>query len=243
MTWEAALQGLIFVIGIIGLILLLLGAVLFAYMLLKRTQDNSRGEFKYGSIVVKLPGPIVLCGVGIVAIVVSVSLYEPSGAQATDDGPPSHTSTPPPSAASSTASPPTASSSITPPVTAFVVDDPQQDAGVHGDFPMSGRSPDLNGDELWIFVRSDGPTGGLVYYKTSDNPIPVSAGTWATQQASLGSDEDIGMWFDLVAVRANPACQALILNVKPDSGGNLIVGRDLPVGCSELAVRRVKKTG
>ena len=72
------MQTIVVGLGIVGILLALLGGGLFMYAIVKRTRDDSRGSLRYGSTEVNIPGPIVLCLVGIAAVVASAFLYAPS---------------------------------------------------------------------------------------------------------------------------------------------------------------------
>jgi hypothetical protein len=218
----------------IGILLVLLGAAAFIYMLVKRIKDDSEGSVKMGTVELKIPGAAFMCFLGLVAI--GGGIYFGPNSTGAEIGPGSAISSSSPQEVPVGPSPSSA-------IPTFSFDQPTEGAPVRGDFTLLGKSPDLKGDVLWIFVQSESPSGGRVYYKTSEAPVPVEDGSWATTQSNLGGDGDVGIIFTLVAVRANPTCSNAVIAVQPDSEGNLIVGQNLPEGCLQLGVRHVKKVG
>ena len=123
----------------------------------------------------------------------------------------------------------------------FGFDEPAQFATVSAAFPVSGTAATLGDDTLWMFVISDTAEGPEpVFYKTTDSPIPIADGRWATRQGPLGAPGDEGYQFTLVAVRAAERCSQAITRPAPNKDGDVIF-KTLPDGCSELGRLTVTK--
>ena len=123
----------------------------------------------------------------------------------------------------------------------FGFDEPDPFATISGAFTVRGTAPPLEGDTLWIFVVSDSADGPKpVFYKTTDSPIPIADGRWATRQGPLGAPGDEGYQFTLVAVRADDLCAGGITRRAPNQDGDVIFAK-LPGGCKELGRRILVK--
>lgn len=128
--------------------------------------------------------------------------------------------------------------------TIFKFDKPGANEEVTGVFTVRGTAPDMGNDSLWLFNLSDtADSPELVYYRTSDKPIPITDGQWRTQDGPVGAPDEIGLEFILAAVRANPACSAEIGTAPANEDGDVVLGPKLPAGCSELGRVTVIKRG
>ena len=212
----------------IGVILLIFGLVLFV-------KPTTVPATQVRDVVV--PASVVMIILGLAALAYPFSPFfkpstpEPTGGSgvAGASGTPTVSATPAPTA---TATP-----------VPITITSPANGAGVKVPFTVSGTAPDLGGDRFWLFTWSENATvPGKVYYPTSDAPIDVAGGFWSADVGGLGAPgEEIGHFFTLRLVRADPPCSGEIENIAPNSAGESFV-RVLPSGCAEVAPPlRVKK--
>jgi hypothetical protein len=152
-----------------------------------------------------------------------------------DSGTPS--SSPPVASSSPSATSPTPSTatSVPPGATVFAIDAPADNSAVgSGVFSVSGTTPPLGDDRLWLMDYASGLADRLVYYRTSPTPIAVNGTNWSTTDGPVGSPNDApGTVYKIVIVRANDACNSAILAAGPNQQGDVVL-EELPSGCGEL---------
>lgn len=129
-----------------------------------------------------------------------------------------------------------------PPTFTFKFDEPVEYASVSDGFRLSGTTPNIGADSLWLtdYAYHSNYTQ-KVYYRDAPTPISVQDGHWSTNDGQLGSPSDIGATFTIVVVRANPSCSAKIAGINPNPDGAVVIGIILPPGCAPMGTIHVVK--
>lgn len=149
-----------------------------------------------------------------------------------------------------TGGPPTPHPPSPVPPPAFTFDEPVEDASVSDNFSLSGTTPDLGADSLWLTdyaYAGDGtdyPSTDQVYYRDDLMPAQVLSGHWSTTHGRVGSPDDPkGTIFTIFAVRASPSCSQVIHDKQPSRPprDDVIIGTMLPSGCMIIGTLHVKK--
>jgi hypothetical protein len=123
---------------------------------------------------------------------------------------------------------------------AVTITSPADQAKVNGraGVLVHGRSGDLGGDVLRIFVYA--PDGR--FYLTDNGPVQSRDGQWSSSIQQIGDGtRDIGRFFKITAVRADATCQDTIQGRSRDVNGN-IAFLAVPPGCAVADEVAVLKT-
>jgi hypothetical protein len=99
---------------------------------------------------------------------------------------------------------------------------------------VTGTSCGMNGSTGWLFDYDLNDEHYYMDYPVNSPynavPIIVSNGSWAYNDAPIGSPGDVNQTYGITAVLASPACTKELESAKPDSSGDIRL-TNFPPGC------------